>query len=148
MGSIMSHPTARKSVDLSKVNKLSTEPALATVSSAEVVEVAAEALLHVARYDSMRLQTYLDKEDLGDRILISSIGSATALRFDDVGYFNRVYCPDQTFVENLPEIEAFYEGGPFGCELVAPSSKESGDVRIARPGWEPGPPLRLALSPR
>ena len=137
MGSIMSHPTAPTSVDLSKADKKSTEPALATVLSTASVDVATKALQHVARYDSMRLQTYLDNEDLGDRILISPIGSAQALRFDDVGYFNRVYCSDQTFTENMPEIEAFYDGGSFGCELVAPPSREFGDVSISRAGWEP-----------
>jgi hypothetical protein len=101
------------------------------------VDVAVEALQHVARYDSMRLETYRQKENLANRICVSPIDSALALRFDDVGYFNRVYCSDQAFFEKLPEIEAFYRGGPFGCELVAPPSEEFGSVSISRPGWAP-----------
>ena len=42
----------------------------------------------------MRLRTYRDREDHGDRIAIRSIGAATALRFDEVGYFNRAYAGD------------------------------------------------------
>lgn len=113
------------------------EPALATASSTKLVGVAAEALEHVARYDSMRLQTYLDKEDLGDRILISPIGSGRMLRFDDVGYFNRVYSSDLTILDQLAEVEAFYGGGPYGCELVALPSEEFGEMKISRAGWEP-----------
>jgi hypothetical protein len=85
----------------------------------------------------MRLETYRHKENLADRICVSPIDTALALRFDDVGYFNRVYCDDPAFLEKLPEIEAFYRGGPFGCELVAPPSDESGSVNISRPGWAP-----------
>ncbi|MCU1248498.1 MAG: family acetyltransferase [Edaphobacter sp.] len=107
------------------------------VRSVLEVDVAVEALQHVARYDSMRLETYRQKENLADRICISPIDSALALRFDDVGYFNRVYCADQAFLERLPEIESFYRGGSFGCELVAPPSDESGSFRISRPGWAP-----------
>ena len=107
------------------------------VRSVLEVDVAVEALQHVARYDSMRLETYRQKENLADRICVSPIDSALALRFDDVGYFNRVYCADQSFLEKLPEIEAFYRGGAFGCELVAPPSDESGSVSISRPGWAP-----------
>jgi hypothetical protein len=111
---------------------------LTTVISVQETDLAVQALQHVARYDSMRLETYRHKENLDDRINISPIGSALALRFDDVGYFNRVYCADDSFYEKLPEIEEFYRGGPFGCELVGPPSDESGDRCISRPGWAPG----------
>jgi hypothetical protein len=91
----------------------------------------------VARYDSMRLDTYRRGEHLGSRILTSRIGSALALRFDDVGYFNRVYCADHNVFNKLPGIEDFYRGSPFGCELVGPPSDESASVRISRTGWTP-----------
>jgi Acetyltransferase (GNAT) domain len=137
MSPIISHPTEPASIDLPKVGTKSTEPSLMRVRPVQEVDVAVEALQHVARYDSMRLETYREKENLANRICVSSIGSTVALRFDDVGYFNRVYCADQAFFEELPEIEAFYRGGPFGCELVSPPSDESGSVSISRPGWAP-----------
>jgi hypothetical protein len=135
MSPIISHSTEPASLDLSKVGTKSMKPSSTRVRSVQEEGVAVQALQHVARYDSMRLETYRQKENLTDRIWVSSIGSALALRFDDVGYFNRVYCADQAFFEELPEIEAFYSGGPFGCELVAPPSDESGSVNISRPGW-------------
>jgi hypothetical protein len=137
MSPIISHPTEPASLDLPKVGTKSLEPSLRKVRSVQEAGVAVKALQHVARYDSMRLETYCQNESLTDRICVSPIGSALALRFDDVGYFNRVYCADQAFFEELPEIEAFYRGGPFGCELVAPPSDKSGGVRISRPGWAP-----------
>ena len=102
------------------------------------VHIAAEALQHVARYDAMRLQTYRDQENLADRSRISAIGSTLALRFDDVGYFNRVYCFDDTWVEALPEIEEFYGGGPFGCTLITPPSDGPDGACISRAGWVAG----------
>lgn len=112
---------------------------LRVTRSIQELDAAVEALQHVARYDSMRLQTYRQKENLASRICVSPIDSSLALRFDDVGYFNRVYCADLSFLEKLPEIEAFYRGGPFGCELVAPPSDGSDTtVHISRPGWSPG----------
>ena len=137
MSPIIGQPTEPAVLDLPKVGTKSTEPSLMRVRSVLEVDVAVEALQHVARYDSMRLETYRQKENLADRICVSPIDSALALRFDDVGYFNRVYCADQSFLEKLPEIEAFYRGGAFGCELVAPPSDESGSVSISRPGWAP-----------
>jgi hypothetical protein len=137
MSPIIGHPTEPAGLDLPEVGTKSMEPSLTRVRSVQEAGVAVEALQHVARYDSMRLETYRQKENLADRICVSSIGSAVALRFDDVGYFNRVYCADGAFFEELPEIEAFYRGGPFGCELVASASDESGSVSISRPGWAP-----------
>ena len=137
MSPIIGQPTEPAVLDLPKVGTKSTEPSLMRVRSVLEVAVAVEALQHVARYDSMRLETYRQKENLADRICVSPIDFALALRFDDVGYFNRVYCADQSFLEKLPEIEAFYRGGAFGCELVAPPSDESGSVSISRPGWAP-----------
>lgn len=112
---------------------------LTTVIPIQETDLAVQALQHVARYDSMRLETYRQRENLDDRISISRIGSALALRFDDVGYFNRVYCADDSLHEKLPEIEDFYRGGPFGCELVGPPPDESGNRCISRPGWARGP---------
>ena len=137
MSRIIAHSTEPALLDLPKVGTKSTEPSLMRVRSVLEVDVAVEALQHVARYDSMRLETYRQKENLDNRICVSPIDSALALRFDDVGYFNRVYCADQAYLEKLPEIEAFYRGGPFGCELVAPPSHESRSLVISRPGWAP-----------
>ncbi|HWC96791.1 MAG TPA: GNAT family N-acetyltransferase [Candidatus Sulfopaludibacter sp.] len=78
----------------------------------------------------MRLETYLHREHLSDRIRVASFGSATALRFDDVGYFNRVYSAEPDVVELLPELEEFYRHGNFGCELVGASA-------ASRTGWKP-----------
>jgi hypothetical protein len=106
------------------------------VLSGREVDVAVQALQAVARYDTMRVKTYRRKENLADRIFVSTIGSAVALRFDDVGYFNRVYCADESVFETLPEIESFYSGGPFGCELVGRPVAEFGRAsRISRRGW-------------
>jgi hypothetical protein len=135
MSPIIDHPTETALLDLPTVGTKGLEPSSTRVRSVHEAGVAVEALQHVARYDSMRLETYRQKENLTDRICVSPIGSALALRFDDVGYFNRVYCSDQAFFEELPAIEAVYRGGPFGCELVAPPSDESGSVSISRPGW-------------
>ena len=113
-------------------------PLPATGPSIRNADPAHHALHYAARYDSMRLETYRHKEDLGDRIGISHIGSALALRFDDVEYFNRVYCTDFSFQENLSEIEDFYRGGPFGFELVGPPSVASAARIISRSGSSPG----------
>ena len=134
---IIVHSTEPVTLDLPKVGTKSTEPSLTRVRSVQEVTVAVEALQHVARYDSMRLETYRDKENLANRICVSTIGSALALRFDDVGYFNRVYCADHEFLNKLQEIEAFYREGLFGCELVAPPADQFGSVSISRPGWAP-----------
>src|SRR6185437_9044454 len=105
------------------------------MTSAQKPAPAVKALQYASQYDSMRLETYREKESLAHRIRILRIGSAVALRFDDVGYFNRVYGADETVFDNLAEIEEFYRGGPFGCELVGPPL-DSGR-RIARPRWRP-----------
>jgi GNAT superfamily N-acetyltransferase len=94
------------------------------------------ALRHVARYDALRLTTYRDRESHSGRIAIGAIGSVTALRFDDVGYFNRAYAGDDTVWERLGEIESFFRGGRWGCELVGPPSEKRGAP--PRAGWRPG----------
>jgi hypothetical protein len=95
---------------------------------------AIRALQHVCRYDTMRVETYREGECLQDRILVSRFRGAVALRFDDVGYFNRVYATDETVFRHLEDIEEFYRTSPFGCELVAPPSEHR---VVERPGWEP-----------
>jgi hypothetical protein len=124
-------------MDIPKIGTNRVERSLTTILSVPEVDVALQALRHVARYDAMRLETYREKENLGKRIRVSRIGSALALRFDDVGYFNRVYCGDRGFLDKLAEIEEFYRGGEFGCELVGPPSDEQGGVSISRAGWTP-----------
>jgi hypothetical protein len=114
------------------------------------------ALQLFARYDSLRLQTYQERECHGERIRILRIGSATALRFDDVGYFNRVYAPDQSIAERLAEVEAFYRGCPFGCELLGPSGAPVNPIERAcrLRGWIAGGryawlhvPTAMAMAP-
>ena len=148
MSPIIGHPTETAGLDLPEVGTKSMEPSLTRVRSVQEADVAVEALQHVARYDSMRLETYRQKENLADRICVSSIGSAVALRFDDVGYFNRVYCADRAFFEELPEIEAFYRGGPFGCELVASAFGRVRQRQHLASGLGTSPPLRMAVSPQ
>jgi hypothetical protein len=96
-----------------------------------------------AQYNLRRLFTYQQHEVHGDRIRIRSIGSATVLRFDDVGYFNSVYAPDESIVNQLTEVEEFFSGCPFGCTLVAPPVEASGRVGEAcrRRNWRPGPKI-------
>jgi hypothetical protein len=95
------------------------------------------ALQLVARYDALRLQTYRDCESLGDKIGIGGIGPAIALRFDDVGYFNRAYADDGAVWGSIGEIESFYRGCRWGCCLVGPPSPARSAA--PRPGWDVGP---------
>ncbi len=71
-----------------------------------------------ARYDSLRLRTYQAGENLDGKIRVVAIGPATALRFDEVGYFNRVYAPAAAAPAHVRDFEVFYRGCPFPCELV------------------------------
>jgi hypothetical protein len=73
-----------------------------------------------AAYDCLRLSLYRDKGPRGHLISIASIGSATLLRFEDVGYFNRVYVHDDAVVPLLESIERFFRGSRHGCRMVAP----------------------------
>src|SRR6202051_5368344 len=68
MSRIISHPTEPALLDLPKVGTKSTEPSLMRVRSVLEVDVAVEALQHVARYDSMRLETYRQKKKFPKRI--------------------------------------------------------------------------------
>jgi hypothetical protein len=109
------------------------------IASTEQTEMAARHMRIAALYDSMRLQTYKECEHLGEKIRTLCLGAATALRFDDVGYFNRIYAPDDSIVDKFQEIEQFYAGCPFPCELVGPpdSSSERVDEGCRARGWTP-----------
>jgi GNAT superfamily N-acetyltransferase len=87
----------------------------------------------------MRLDVYRQKENLSDRVAIARFGSALALRFDDVGYFNRVYCADNAVFEVLAHLEEFYRGTPFGFEIVGPphAGDEAAHAISQRVGWRP-----------
>jgi GNAT superfamily N-acetyltransferase len=89
----------------------------------------------VAEYDTLRLSAYRDKGSRGHLISITSIGSATLLRFEDVGYFNRVYADDD-IVDRLESIERFFSGSPHNCKLVAPTPSSTGT--LARTCWSRG----------
>jgi hypothetical protein len=102
----------------------------------ESCQPAHRALQHAAHYDALRLRTYRDREGHGERIGIRSIGPATVLRFDDVDYFNRAYADDDSVWESIAEIEAFYRGGRWGCELVGPPTEARGEA--PGPRWIPG----------
>jgi len=93
-----------------------------------------------AQYDLLRLKTYQNAEHLGERIRTRAFGTATALRFDDVGYFNRVYAPDGSLSQYIHEVEEFYRGCPFPCELVGPRIGLSDEIDevCRRRGWVTG----------
>ena len=106
----------------------------------EAVSLSQEVLRIVARYDVLRLLTYRDCESLHARIRVQTLGDSTLLRFDDVGYFNRIYAADTSILSHLAEVEKFYAGSPFPCELVA-SEPEVADAcarACARRGWTQG----------
>ena len=92
-----------------------------------------------AEYNLRRLSTYEEREEHGDRIRIRSTESAIMLRFDDVGYFNSVYAPDESIVDSLNEIEEFFTGCPFACTLVGPPVEQPqrfAEVYLRR-NWQP-----------
>ena len=104
------------------------------------MSLAMTALRLSSEYDHLRLRTYQDRGPRGDWIKTASIGSALALRFDDVSYFNRVYAPDSAISERLADIEAFYQGSPFGCELIGPTigCADNLDQACVDRRWAPG----------
>jgi hypothetical protein len=93
-----------------------------------------------ARYDSLRLRTYQACENLDGKIHVAAMGPATALRFDDVGYFNRVYAPAAVESGDVRDFEVFYRGCPFPCELVGLPLGVSGtlDAVCRSRGWVEG----------
>jgi hypothetical protein len=86
------------------------------------------------------LQTYRDTENLHSRIYIRSLGGATLLRFDDVGYFNRIYTAGDSLSLHLPEAERHYAGCTFACELITPGDDLAEETTYAcmRRGWSRG----------
>jgi GNAT superfamily N-acetyltransferase len=115
-----------------------TAPAwLTTAAQARHTALATRVL---AEYDALRLRTYAKSEGLDRCIRVLEMGTATTLRFDDVGSFNRIYAPDQSIAKRLAEVEEFYAGCPFGCELVGPpeGSSEAIDRACEQRGWSRG----------
>jgi hypothetical protein len=92
------------------------------------------------RYDSLRLRTYRDGESLHSRIRLQSLGTSSLLRFDDVRYFNRVYARDGSIAGRLAEVEQFYAGCPFPCELITSDGEAAAKCsRVASSrGWTRG----------
>jgi hypothetical protein len=90
-----------------------------------------------AAYDSLRLRIYRECNPLSGRIQIVSVGTAVCLRFDEVGYFNRVYATCEPIADRLDQIETLYYNAPFGCELVIPENAVDHDVAsaLATRGW-------------
>jgi hypothetical protein len=112
----------------------------AGLTEAERVHYTALGIRVFAEYDALRLRTYAKGEQLGARTRVRALGTAVALRFDDVGYFNRIYAPDDSIAERLAEAERFYAGRPFGCELVGPPEETCGAIDRAceKRGWTRG----------
>jgi len=103
--------------------------------------IQAKAALNIfASYDALRLRTYRDGESLHSRIRVQSLGTAALLRFDDVGYFNRVYAGDGSVAAHLAEVERFYAGCPFPCELITSGGEAAAECAgvASRRGWTRG----------
>jgi hypothetical protein len=111
-----------------------------SLTRAEKARFTALGIRVFAKYDALRLRTYAKGERLDGRIGVRAMGTSVALRFDDVGYFNRVYARDNSIADRLAEVERFYAGGEFGCELVGPpeGSCEAIDRACERRGWTRG----------
>jgi GNAT superfamily N-acetyltransferase len=92
-----------------------------------------------ANYDRLRLSIYQARGSRSRHITIKESGGATFLRFDDVGYFNRVYSRSDDIGDRFDEIDDFFRDSPFGCRLVSPALKDDGPLPDAcrRRGWIP-----------
>jgi hypothetical protein len=93
-----------------------------------------------AEYDVARLLAYWQRGD-PERIAIESFGQSLALRFDEVGYFNRVYHVDEETVARLADVLAFYAGSPHDVHLVGEAGFDGWRHRDALLGlgFRPGP---------
>jgi hypothetical protein len=92
-----------------------------------------------AAYDGLRLRTYRERESAHARIRIEQAHGASLHRFDDVGYFNRVYAPTGSIAWHLDEVEELYRDSPFGCELIVAHGDDDALRRACfRRGWSPG----------
>lgn len=111
------------------------------------------ALESIRRYECWRLGRYLE---IGERTRgsICYFDGATALCFNDVGYFNRVYNFGSDSVPILPEILERYSrcwgrAGRYGIELIARQGFELASVgnKLLEAGFRPGDLMvRLGLS--
>ena len=68
-------------------------------------------------YDVLRLKHYARRGDAG-RIEVRSMEGAVALRFDEVGYFNRVYHVEPRALTKLPELMQVYRNSQHSIELI------------------------------
>ena len=93
----------------------------------------------VAKYDHLRLSLYRDWGNRGHRISIASIGLLALLRFEDVGYFNRVYARGRDVVDHLDAIEGHFEGSRHGCVLLPSTVASTCDLEraCASRSWVP-----------
>lgn len=134
------------------------EKTIGVSSQIEAGEGTAQTAMNIAaEYDVLRLRTYRDGESLHSRIRIRSIGESTLLRFDDVGYFNRIYAADTSLISHLAEVEGFYAGCPFPCEFVfrdeaqaevfAPACRERGWSLAKAYVWLSAPAGMLVAPP-
>ena len=115
-------------------SKASCEPCSETES------LLARSLVVFAEYDEARLRAY---RPVGapERIGVERWGSSTAMRFTEVGYFNRVYGVDASTVTGLASLLDFYSGCDHPIQLVAAPGVDLNDfaVPLQRAGFEPGP---------
>jgi GNAT superfamily N-acetyltransferase len=119
---------------------LSPAQPLANQGPAESAPFLAEVSFRLsAAYDRVRLSLYRDKGARGHLISIASRGSLTLLRYEDVGYFNRVYAPDDDAAGQLELVEGFFKGSAHGCRLVTPTLSPTGALARAceARGWLP-----------
>lgn len=100
----------------------------------------AECISLVSDYNLSRLLTYRQFEGHTARIQIKKIGCATALRFEDVRYFNAIYSPGQVIIDELPEVERFFAGSRFRCSFVGPPMElpEWAATEYRHRKWVPG----------
>lgn len=102
-----------------------------------------------AAYDEMRLSVYAARAGNPGRIAIRRFGSAVAMRFPAVNYFNQVYHLDEDALDYLDEIEEFYRREGVSPKLfVAPDTdREAVFGRLFDAGYSPVEKLvRLASS--
>ena len=92
-------------------------------------------------YDVQRLRSYQTRGD-ASRIEIRKIGRSIALRFSEVGYFNRIYHVDWEVINKLPAIDEMYAANPspFPVELIAAPCVNLSDfaTELSAHGYVPG----------
>ena len=100
----------------------------------------ARALAVFAEYDAARLRAY---RTVGapERIGFLRLGSSWALRFTEVGYFNRVYGVEASTISELAALDDFYGGIDHPVQLIAAPHVDLGEfaVPLRSAGFEPGP---------